>query len=52
MLCITMEVEPRIAKQYKCQEKEREGGKKGLCVISWWSRRLQVRGKNVFWGIL
>ena len=29
MLCITMEVEPRIAKQYKCQEKGEGGWKKG-----------------------
>ena len=42
MLCITMEVERRIAKQYKChhccscknyQGKGMEGGKKCLCVI-------------------
>jgi len=41
-LCITMEVEPRFAKQYKChhcyicknyREKGMEGGKKCLCVI-------------------
>ena len=41
-LCITMEVEPRVAKQYKCHHcyickncrgKEIEGGKKCLCVV-------------------
>ena len=40
MLCITMKVEPRIAKQYKChhscknyQGKGTEGAKKGLCFF-------------------
>ena len=42
MLCITVEAEPRIAKQYKCHHccscknyrgKGKEGGKKCLCVI-------------------
>ena len=42
MLCITMEVEPRIAKQYKCHHccncknylgKGMMGGKKCLCVV-------------------
>ena len=56
-LCITMEVELRIVKQYKCHhccsrkndwEKGMEGGKK-VCVF-WLTRR--VRGKNAFWGIL
>ena len=44
MLCITMEVEPRIVKQDKCQyccicknysEKVKEDGKKCLCIIFW-----------------
>ena len=48
-LCITMEVEPRIVKQYKClhccscknyQVKRVEGWKKCLCVIFWLTRRL------------
>ena len=61
MLCITVEVEPRIAKLYKCQyccscknycRKGIEGGKKCLCVIFWLTRRLRVHRKNAFWGIL
>jgi len=60
-LCITMEVEPRIAKQYKChhccsckkyQGKGMEGGKKCLCVVFWLTRRSRVHGKNAFWSIL
>jgi len=60
-LCITVEVEPRIVKQYKCQYfcscknycgKGMERGKKCLCVIFWLIRRLRVHRKNVFWGIL
>ena len=47
-LCTTMEVEPRIAKQYKCHHccscknyvgKGIEGGKKCLCVDFWLTRR-------------
>ena len=62
MLCITTEVEPKIAKQYKCHHccscKNYQGkgmkGKKKKClgVIFWLTRRLRFRGKNVFWGIL
>ena len=57
--CITMEVEPRIAKQYKCHHccscktylgKGMEGGKKCLCVIFWLTRRSRFRGRNAFWG--
>ena len=51
-LCITVEVEPRIAKQHKCQYycscknycgKGMEGGKKCLCVVFWLTRRSRVR---------
>ena len=54
-LCITMEAEPRIAKQYKCHHccscknyrgKGMEGGKNNG-VIFWLTRRSRVRGKNV-----
>ena len=60
-LCITMKIEPRIAKWYKCnhccsyknyQGKGMDGGKKCLCVIFLLTRRLQFCGKNAFWGIL
>ena len=60
-LCITMEVEPRTVKQYKCHHccscknyrgKGMEGGKKCLCIIFWLTRRSRIRGKNMFWGIL
>ena len=61
-LLYTVEVEPRIAKQYKCQYcccckdyrgKGMEGGKKRcLCVVFWLTRRSRVRRKNAFWGIL
>ena len=59
MLCITMEVEPRIAKQYKCHHccscknywgKGMEGGKK--CLSFFWLTKSWVCGKNTFWGIL
>ena len=60
-LCITMEVEPRIAKQYKChhsllqlQKLPGKGdggwGKKCLCVIFWLTRRLRVHGKKCILG--
>ena len=61
MLCIKMEAEPRIVKQYKChhccscknyQEKGMEGGKKCLCINFWLTRTSQVCKKNAFWGIL
>ena len=61
MLCITMEVEPRIAKQHKCHHgyscknywgKEMEGGKKVFLRHFWLTRRPWVWGKNAFWGIL
>jgi len=52
MLCITMKIEPRIAKQYKChyccvcknyREKTMKDGKKSVfCIISWLTRRLGV----------
>ena len=57
MLCITMEVESRIAKQYKCHhccscKKTGERGwrveKKCLFVIFWLTKRSQVREKIVF----
>ena len=60
-LCITMEAESRIVKQYKCHHccscknywgKGMEGGKKCFCIIFWLTRRLQFCRKNVFWGIL
>ena len=55
-LCITIEIEPRIAKQYKChhccscknyQGKGMEGGKKCLCIVFGLTRRLRVRGKKL-----
>ena len=59
---VTMEVEPRIAKQYKChhccscknyQEKGMEGWKKvSLHCCFGLTRRLRLHGKNAFWGIL
>ena len=60
-LCITVKVEPRIAKQYKCQYccsckkyrgKGMEGGQKVCGVIFWLTRRSRVRRKNAFWGIV
>ena len=60
-LCITMEVEPRILKQYKChhcssckkyQEKGMEGGKKCLCIVFPLTRRSRDCEKNAFCGIL
>ena len=56
MLCVTMEVEPRIAIQYKCQHccscknyrgKGMGGGEKKVSL-----RRLLADQKNAFWGIL
>ena len=59
MLCITLEVETRFAKQYKCQyccscKNYRGKGMEGENKVSvfWLSRRSQVCRKNVFWGIL
>ena len=55
-LCITMEVEPRIAKQYKCHHccrckkyrgKRMEGGG-CLCINFWLTRRSRVHGKMHF----
>ena len=60
-LCITMEVEPRIAKQYKCHHSVlqlqkitgEEGGrwrgeKKCLCVASvWLTRRSRISGEKM-----
>ena len=60
-LCITMEIEPRIVKQYECHHccscknyrgKGMEGGEKCLCVVFWLTRSSRVHEKNVFWGIL
>ena len=62
-LCITVEVVPRIAMQYKCQHccscknyrgKGMEGGgKKCLCVVFWLTKRSRIRRKKkAFWGIL
>ena len=58
--CFTlcMEVECRIMKKYKCCScknywgKGMEGGKKVSLHCFWLTRRPQVCGKNVFWGIL
>ena len=57
MLCITMEVEPRIAKRCKCHHccswkkywgKGMDGWKKvSLCLFFWLTRRSRVRGKGV-----
>ena len=56
---ITVEVEPRIAKQYKCQYccscknycgKGMEGGKKCLCVVFLLPRRSRVRRKKCVLG--
>ena len=59
-LCITMEVEPRIAKQYKCHHccscrnyhgKRMEGvEKRCFCVVFWLTRRSGVRRKKIVWG--
>ena len=60
-LCLTTEVEPRIAKQYKCQHccsrknywgKGMEGGKKCLCVVFWLTRRWKkcVLGHPIAWA--
>ena len=57
-LCITVKVEPRIAKQYKCQyccscknyhvQGMESGVKKRLCVVFWLTRRSRVRRKKIF----
>ena len=61
MLCITMEVEPRIAKQYKClhcsscknyRGNVTEGGKKCLYIVFRLTRKSRVRENNAVWGIL
>ena len=58
-LCITMEVEPRIAKQYKCHHccscknyrgKGMEGGGKVSLHRFWLARRSWVRGRNMRFG--
>ena len=59
-LCITMDAEPRIAKQYKChhcRNCKKNTGKRGkrvekkcLCVVFWLTRRSRVRGKKSVWG--
>ena len=60
-LFITVEVKPRIAKQYKCQYccsckiycgKGMEGGKKVFFVVFWLTRKSRVCRKNAFWSIL
>ena len=61
-LCITVEAEPRVVKQYKCQyccscknyqRKEMEGGKK-VCLRRFLADQKIASswGKKVFWGIL
>ena len=62
MLCITMEVEPRIAKQYKCHrcyscknyhgERGWKVEKSVFALFFWLTRTLRFHGKNAFWGIL
>ena len=56
MLCITMKVEPRIAKQYKChhscknyQGKGTEGGKKCLCCF-FADQKITSYGKKMHFG--
>ena len=65
-LCITMEAELRIAKQDQCHhccnckniglKITREGWcrveKKGLYIVFWLTKKLQVCGKNAVWGII
>ena len=61
-LCITVEVEPRIAKQYKWQHccscknyqgKGMQGGKKrGFASFLGWPEDREFVEKNAFWGIL
>ena len=57
MLCITMEVEPRIAKQYKChhccknyQGKGMEGGKKSVFVAFLADQKIMVLWKKCVLG--
>ena len=62
MLCITMEVEPRIAKQYKCQHccscknywgKGTEGGKKvslRVCVCVFADQKIAISWKKCVLG--
>ena len=54
-LCITMEVEPRTAKEYKCHHccsckyyrgKGMEGGKKCLCVVFLADKKSSLRKKK------
>ena len=62
MLCITVEVEPRIVKQYKCHHccscknyrgKGMEGGKKVSLHCFLADQKIAVLWeKNAFWGIL
>ena len=50
-LCITVEVEPRIAKQYKNYHgKGMEGGKKCLCIVFRLTRRSWFHGKKSVLG--
>ena len=61
MMCITIEAEPRIVKQYKCkhccscknyQGKGMEGGKK-VCLCHFLAdQKIRISWKNVFGGIL
>ena len=62
-LCITVEVEPRIAKQYKCCHccscknnwgKGMEGGKKCLCVIFWLTSSWKqfILGHPIAWATI
>ena len=59
MLCITMQVEPRIVKQYKCHHccscknywrKGMEGGKKCLCIVFWGDQKIASSWKKCVLG--
>ena len=45
-LCITMEVEPRIVKQYTVADAKITGERKSLCIVVWFTRRSRVRGRK------
>ena len=57
-LCVTMEVEPRIAKRYKCHHccscknyrRKVMEGKDCLCVVFWLTRRSRVCGNKCVLG--
>ena len=56
-LCITMEVEPRTAKQYKCRHRTKEGGKSVFASFFGWpenrnfvvKRKRKEKRKTFFW---